>query len=198
MRFSPLEEDLQDVDLVLVSSDNIHFHVQRQPLICQSSNHFGSLLPETEIAPEMFQFLNTLNFDPAPPTIVDTKYPAEVLNIVLLVVQGLSVQPYRPSAFALRAALAALSDLGCDIEAIFSPGSELFDIFVRAAKVEPLPMYAAAAHYSLEYLAVTISVYAVDISPSKISEELAAEMGAIYLKRLFREINFVYPTPRSY
>lgn len=190
-RFNPSEKDMLDADLRLVSSDGVHFYVHRNILVRHSSNHFGSLLPETnwglEMELEMFQFLNTSELDVTTPAVIGMKYSAEVLSIVLHAIYQLSVQAYSPSPATLRAAIIALSQLGFDLNDIFSPESELFKLFVRAAEAEPLPMYAIAAHYSLESLAVSASAYTLDTPPSKISDELAVEMGAIYLKRLFRE-----------
>ncbi|KAG9085584.1 hypothetical protein FS749_004314 [Ceratobasidium sp. UAMH 11750] len=117
---------------------------------------------------------------PAPPRV-----PADVLNVLLHLVYGFPVQRYQPSASAVRAVLPALQALGYNIHAFVTPRSELFMLLVQAAAVDPLPMYALAAQYTIEPLAVAISTLTLSGSLSDITDELAQQMGPIHLKRLF-------------
>ncbi|KAG9095160.1 hypothetical protein FRC06_010075 [Ceratobasidium sp. 370] len=113
------------------------------------------------------------------------KYPSDVLNLVLHIIYKFPVQSYHPTPATLRAATTALFELGYNLDHVFAHHSESYMLFLRSAIVEPLPMYALAARYSLESLAVAASTFTLEVSPSDVSDELAQQMGPIYLRRLF-------------
>ncbi|KAF8602881.1 hypothetical protein BDV93DRAFT_443356 [Ceratobasidium sp. AG-I] len=179
-RFNPREEDIRGADLVLVSSDKIRFYVHQNTLLRQSSNHFGSLLPETIWAQPMdaSDIVASLAF-------VNVNYTADVLNVLLHAIYGFSVQSYKPSPAILRETIVALANLGFSIETFLVPHSELYMLYLQAAATEPLPMYALAAEHSLESLAVSVSTFTLSVSLSDLTDDLAEQIGPTYLRRLF-------------
>ncbi|KAG8722838.1 hypothetical protein FRC08_007786 [Ceratobasidium sp. 394] len=187
-RFHLGERDMQDADLVLFATDNVFFYAHRSTLLRESSNQFGGFVPETNEDPmeevDVSEPMAGLDLG-ASPLLIVVPYPADVLNVVLHLVYGFPVQRYQPSASVLRAVLPALQALGYNIHAFVTPHSELFMLLVQAAAVDPLPMYALAAQYAIEPLAVAISTLTLSGPLSDITDELAQQMGPIYLKRLF-------------
>ncbi|KAF8607801.1 hypothetical protein BDV93DRAFT_552622 [Ceratobasidium sp. AG-I] len=186
-RFHLGERDMQDADLVLFATDNVFFYAHRSTLLRESVNRFGGLLPENEDMMEEVDVSKPMaGLDlGAPPALVVVPYPADVLNVLLHLVYGFPVQRYQPSATVLHAVLPALHALGYNLHAFVTPHSELFLLMVQAAALDPLPMFALAAQYSLESLAVSISTFTLSVCLSDISDQLAEQMGPIYLKRLF-------------
>ncbi|KAG8710317.1 hypothetical protein FRC08_017325 [Ceratobasidium sp. 394] len=191
---------MQDTDLMLLTRDNVFFCAHRSTLLRESSNCFGGLI-ENESPIELVDMAEPSmeNLEPyAAPSVVVVPYPADVLNVLLHLVYGLSVEKYQPSAHTLRAVLPALRELGYDIHAFVTPHSELFALFVQASVAAPLPMYALAAQYALEPLAVAISPLTLSGSLCNVSDELSRQMGSIYLKRLFctSPLPFFTPYPK--
>lgn len=184
-RFNLESSDIQDSDLVLVSADKVYFYAHRATLLHDSSNSFGSLLSLTEESESQGASSSATLGVAETRKFIITEYTSEVLNVVLHAIYKFSIQSYRPPPVALRAATNALSDLGFDLAHIFPPHSELFMLFLQAGVAEPLEMYALAAQFSLEQLAVAVSTFTLSVSPSNITDELAIQMGPIYLRRLF-------------
>ncbi|KAJ1308695.1 hypothetical protein OPQ81_004386 [Rhizoctonia solani] len=187
-RFHTGERDIQDADIVLFSTDNVFFYSHRSTLLRESANQFGGLLAENDSMDEEIDVskpMNGLDLTAPTPTLVVIPYPADVLNVVLHLIYGFPVQRYQPSGSVLRQVLPALVALGYNLSAFVTPHSELFLLLIQAAASDPLPMYALAAQYSLEQLAVSISPFTLSITLSDITDEMAQQMGPIYLKRLF-------------
>lgn len=185
-RFHLGERDMQDADLVLFATDNVFFYAHRSTLLRESANRFGGFLPENEDMEEVDVSKPMAGLDlGAPPALVVVPYPADVLNVLLHLVYGFPVQRYQPSAAVLHAVLPALQELGYNLHAFVTPHSELFLLMVQVAALDPLPMYALAAQYALEPLAVAISTLTLSVCLSDISDQLAEQMGPLYLKRLF-------------
>ncbi|KAG8712826.1 hypothetical protein FRC08_014041 [Ceratobasidium sp. 394] len=187
-RFNPEERDMLDADLVLVTQDLVYFYAHHATLLRGSSNSFTSLLrePPANINAEIDVFQPMLVSDLAlVPTVVAIEYPSDVLNLVLHIIYKFSVQSYRTAPITLRAATTALFELGYNLEHVFTHYSEPYMLYLQGAVVEPLSMYALAACYSLESLAVAVSTFTLEVPLSDISDELAQQMGPIYLRRLF-------------
>lgn len=180
---------MQDADLVLAATDNVYFYAHRATLLRDSSNGFGGLLSGSFSASneevDVSQPMDTLDLIAAAPTIVTVKYVSDVLNVAMHAIYGLSVQSYRPPPSTLRAAIFALFDLGYHVDKFLVPHSEMYMLFLQAAAAEPLQMYALAAQFSLEPLAVSVSTFTLAVAPSEITDELATQMGPSYLRRLF-------------
>ncbi|KAJ1308078.1 hypothetical protein OPQ81_002143 [Rhizoctonia solani] len=187
-RFNLDSPDIQDSDMVLVSTDNVYFYAHKSILLLDSSNRFGSLIPLSADGTESRggDSPTTLSLGLAGAhTFITTDYSSDVLNVVLHAIYKFAVGGYRPSPTTLRAATNALSLLGYDLNFVYAPHSELFMLFLQAGVAEPLEMYALAAQYALEDLAVAVSTFTLSVSPSEITDDLAVQMGPIYLRRLF-------------
>ncbi|CCO26436.1 hypothetical protein BN14_00460 [Rhizoctonia solani AG-1 IB] len=187
-RFHMGERDMQDADLVLFSTDNVFFYSHRSTLLRESANQFGGLLLENDGMDEevdVSEPMAGLDLTAPTPTLIVVPYPADVLNVILHLIYGFPVQRYQPPISVMQQVLPALSALGYNLHAFVTPHSELFLLLVQAAASNPLPMYALAAQHSLEQLAVAISPFTLSGPLSDITDEMAQQMGPIYLKRLF-------------
>ncbi|CAE6536762.1 unnamed protein product [Rhizoctonia solani] len=186
-RFNLESPDIEDSDLVLVATDNVYFYAHRSILLLDSSNRFGSLIPlgSDETEAQGADFTAVPSETAGAHTFITTDYASDVLNVVLHSVYKFAVGGYRPSPSTLQEATHALSFLGYNLSYIYAPHSELFMLFLQAGVAEPLEMYALAAQYALEDLAVAVSTFTLSVSPSEITDELAVQMGPIYLRRVF-------------
>ncbi|QRW16074.1 hypothetical protein RhiXN_04075 [Rhizoctonia solani] len=173
-RFHMGERDMQDADIVLFSTDNV------EP-IWGVTNGERRMDEEVDVSKPMAG----LDLTAPTPTLVVVPYPADVVNVILHLIYGFPVQRYQPPASVLRQVLPALVALGYNLHAFVTPHSELFLLLVQAAASNPLPMYTLAAQHSLEQLAVAISPFTLSGPLSDITDEMAQQMGPIYLKRLF-------------
>ena len=169
-----LSIDDTDPDVVLVSADGVHFYAHQHRLLAVSMNHMGNLLPSPGAVT-------------TPPLLtVHVPHPAEVVNVVLHTMYGLSCAQYLPTLEVVEAAVDSLSLLyGVSVPALAAPGAPLFQLILSFAPFRPLDAYALAAHYQLEDLAVTISSHLLAYNLARLPDSTAQRMGPIYLKRLF-------------
>ena len=179
-RFHPDEPDMKDADLVLLATDAVFFYAHRAVLLHKSSNNFGGLVTPEHVVPLIGPHTHSL------PEAIVTNYRPEVLNVILLAVYELPMRLCDPSLETLREVAPALVTLGYDLRSIAAPCSELFRLLLEAAEGDPLSLYAVAAQHSFEELAVPASRFSLNKSIKNLSDELAEQMGPIYLRRLLR------------
>ena len=160
-------------DLVLLSSDNVHFYVHRALILAESRNTFGGLLAPTP-PPD----------DGSTPT-VPIPERADVLNIVAHAIYRLPVAHFMPPFDSISAAFDALVRYGVPLAPLCPPGSPLYTLVLSQAPLRPIESYALAAHHDLMALAAPISAHLLAYPLSELSDELAQRIGPIYLKRLF-------------
>ncbi|KAG8718410.1 hypothetical protein FRC08_005312 [Ceratobasidium sp. 394] len=185
-RFNPTEPGFQEADLVLLTTDAVFFYAHTSELLRQSSNYFGNLIAEERISKgDSTQCTSRGTYIIDPPELKLVDYSSDVLELVLDAVYKRSTESLAPSIATLRDAIAALVSLGYCPKDMVVPGSELFVRSLEAAETEPLQVYALAAQHSLELLAVAASGLTSAHSLDDVSDELALQMGPIYLKRLF-------------
>ena len=165
--------DHQLPDLVLLSSDNVHFYVHRTVVLAASRNTFGGLLAPTP-PPD----------DGSTPT-VPVPERADVLNIIAHAIYRLPVAHFMPSFESVSAAFDALVRYGVPLAPLCLPGSPLYTLVLSQAPLRPIEAYALAAHHDLLSLAAPISAHLLAYPLSELSDELAQRIGPIYLKRLF-------------
>lgn len=192
-RFNPGELDIMDADVVLFTTDNVFFYVHSAKILRESKDRFGGLVPENMGAQTALGELNVDLASGIPPTLLPVPYLSDVLNIVLHLVYGFSFQTYQPSLQVLHAVIPALQELGYAPHAFLTPNSEMFNLMVQAAAVDPLSTYALAAQYALEPLAVAVSALTLSGSLCGVDDNLARQMGPKYLKRLFCMSCFLTP-----
>ncbi|KAH9847397.1 hypothetical protein C2E23DRAFT_848943 [Lenzites betulinus] len=184
-------------DLTLVSRDGVHFYAHKLRLLSISDNNMGGLL-----SPQLH-----LGGHAAPSTLPPVHMPhsADVLNVVLHVIYGLSCLHYFPSFETVDSALSALVQYGVSLGPLATPNQPLYQLLLSFAPFRPLEAYACAGQYALEDAAVAISSHLLAYNLAQLPDDFAEKMGPLYLKRLFllhqtrldalRNILFTPPVP---
>ncbi len=162
-------------DVVVVSADGVHFYAHRHRLLAVSANGMGNLLPPPGA-------VNTI-----PPLLtLHAPHSADVVNVILHTMYGLSCAHYLPTLETVEAAVDSLSLLyGVSVPPLAVPGMPLFQLIYSFAPFRPLDAYAIAAHHELHDLAVMISSHLLAYDLSQLPDAAAQKMGPVYLKRLF-------------
>jgi hypothetical protein len=124
--------------------------------------------------------------DDAPP-VIPVPETASLLNIVLLIVYRLPMERYHPDLQLMCRAMPVLVSFGYQLVDHITPNSETFHLLMAHSTTYPLVVYALAASYKLEHLAVACSKNTLGVELSQITDDLATVMGPIYLRRLFCE-----------
>ncbi|KAI0265092.1 hypothetical protein BC834DRAFT_970291 [Gloeopeniophorella convolvens] len=166
--------DVLPTDIVILSADSVFFYVHSHKLLAVSSNGFNSLLPLKSPDPSD----DTGNIFPVP-------HDSVVLNIILHTVYNMSVQHYSPPPEAVIAAVEHLEVYGISVQACLTPPMPLHTLFLGTAPQAPVQFYTLAGAYGLHHLAIPISSFLLSYSLASLTDELAVQMGPLYLKRLF-------------
>ncbi|KZV85587.1 hypothetical protein EXIGLDRAFT_681709 [Exidia glandulosa HHB12029] len=152
-------------NVALVSSDSVRFFVHTAVLRAASSNDFEGLLSTNS------QNIQVAQSGPA-------------LNVLLHSVYGLDVTPYAPDWDTLKEAIEVMHRYAVPPP---SPPEPLFALLFshvhRPGGAEDL--YVLSAQFGPNALAVSASEHLLSLDLSSITDEWAAQCGAIYLKRLF-------------
>ncbi|CAE6386832.1 unnamed protein product [Rhizoctonia solani] len=119
------------------------------------------------------------------PPVIPLCEEAALLNIILLIIYRLPMERYRPDLQLMCRAAPALVSYGYRLENLISPASEAFRLLIAHSITHPLVVYALAAAYNIDSLAVASSRNTLGIELSQITDDLAGVMGPIYLRRLF-------------
>ncbi|KAF8524567.1 hypothetical protein BU17DRAFT_74698 [Hysterangium stoloniferum] len=159
-------------DLVLLSSDSVFFYVHAAVLLSASQNGFNHLLPAESITEDAEAIA------PIPET-------AEVLNVILHTVYNLSCSHYAPSMAVLATAVRALKSYGVPLSTCIAASTPLFTLLLSHAPAAPLDVYALAAEHDLQQVAVSASPHLLSVPLPTLTDDIAEQMGAVYLKRLF-------------
>ncbi|GAB1521213.1 hypothetical protein RhiXN_05764 [Rhizoctonia solani] len=189
-RFNLDSWDMHDADVLFLTPDQVFFYAHRSILLSYSTNYFGGLLAEdsacdneeVDVTQPMSDVDSFLSIEPK---LVVVDIYSEVFNVVLLALYQFSIQEFMPSSQTLREVIYALASLGIDPSMIAHTRSELYGLLLKSAAADPLPMYASAAQCSFEPLAVSVSALTLRTPLHEITEELAQQMGPVYLKRIF-------------
>lgn len=115
---------------------------------------------------------------------IDVTEPADIINLVLLLIYGFPSSELTPSLDTVEATLDALIKYGMSIQTLAAPYLPLYQAVFSHAPFRPIEAYALAAHYKLEELAVAVSSHLLSYDTSQLSDELSLKMGPVYLKRL--------------
>ncbi|KAI0796833.1 hypothetical protein C8Q75DRAFT_213241 [Abortiporus biennis] len=161
-------------DLIFLSSDAVFFYVHSNQVLSASENGFKSLLPPKPIKGR----------DDLGPMISVPEHSA-VLNIILHTVYNMSCNHYSPSVETLLAAVEALRKYGIPITKYMAPSTPLYQTVLALAPIAPVELYTLAAKYDLYELAVPISSHLLGFPLSNMTDDMAAKMGPVYLKRMF-------------
>jgi len=172
--YSGADTDLLSTDVIIVSSDAVFFYVHSGRLLAASENGFNQHLPDVLVkegrdADLMISLLES----------------SAVVNILLHTIYGMSCSSYAPAFEDLASAVAALTLYGMSLQTCIAVSSPLHMLLLTHAPTSSLELYALAASYGLNDLAVTASSYLLSISLPSITDQAAKQIGAVYLKRLF-------------
>lgn len=155
-----------------VSSDSVFFYVHTQTLLHVSQNSFNRLLPA-----------NSLTEDSE--AIVPLPDSSEVLNVVLHTIYNISCAHYAPSVQTLSSAVRTLKTYGIPLGSCIAPSTPLFTLLLANAPAAPLEIYALAGEHDLPHLAVSASPHLLSFPLPTLTDEMAQQMGPVYLKKLF-------------
>jgi len=110
---------------------------------------------------------------------------SEVLNVVLHTIYDISCVQYCPSFNTIAAAIASMKTYGVPLRERIAPSTPLFSVLMSHAPLVPLQVYTLAASHDLYDLAALTSSYLHSFSLASLTDEMAEEMGPVYVKRLF-------------
>ncbi|EUC59270.1 40S ribosomal protein S14 [Rhizoctonia solani AG-3 Rhs1AP] len=186
-RFNLNSWDMQDADVLFLTPDQVFFYAHSSLLLQYSSNYFGGLLVDDTVddVDEEIDVSQPMSDWSMEPKLIPTNISSNILNVVLLALYQLPIKEFMPSNEILQAVIPTLASLGYDPCVIAYPQSELYGLLLRSAAADPFPMYAAAAQCSFETLAVAVSALTLQTPLHGVTDELAQQMGPIYLRRLF-------------
>lgn len=171
-------------DLILLSSDAVFFYVQSSQVLSASENGFRGLLPLKPFkGPHPALKALGLSQDLGP--IIPLPEPSSVLNVVLHVIYNLSPAHYSPTLETLCAAIDALASYGVPVARHCAAATPIYAMILAYAPIAPVDVYALAASHDLYELAVPASAHLLGFPLANLSDEHAARMGPLYLKRLF-------------
>lgn len=155
------------------SFDRVFFHVHRHRLLAVSNNEFDSLIAGT--TPSSTKSAAVV---PLPET-------SEVVNVLLHTIYGISCSQYNPSVAVLIATITALRKYGVSLNDHINPSTPLFPVLTAQAPMHGIELYMVAAENDLQELAVAVSSHLLSFHLPTVTDEMAARMGPLYLKRLF-------------
>lgn len=168
-----LQEDSGDggTDVVLVSKDAVHFFVRRSRLLDASNSHFAYLLDPY--------------VDQATRQTIQLAEDAQILNIVLHVVYGISFRVYCPPLDILLQTVRTLGKYGVALNIRMLPGTHLYEDIVLKMPYQPLEVYIVAAEFDLFDLARTASGYLLSISLLSLPKATTLRLNTDYLTMLY-------------
>ncbi|KAI0050151.1 hypothetical protein FA95DRAFT_1487903, partial [Auriscalpium vulgare] len=160
--------DVYPADLLVLSHDGVLFYVHRGRVLGVSDNHFASYLPyEPDALP------------------VSIPLDSVVLNILFHVIYGMPVVHYDPSPDAVHDTIELIRAYGLASDVHLAPGAPLYEVAVSVASSSPIRFYTLAAALDAYPLAVAVSSRLLSFPLDRITDNVASEIGAVYLKRLF-------------
>jgi len=105
--------------------------------------------------------------------------------MIVCVIYGLPLAEYAPSFKILDEAIDGMQSYGIPLEIVLAPGTPLSDILLTHRGKHAIELYALAAHYGIDHLAVAASFFLLSFRLSSLTDVMAVRIGARYLKRLF-------------
>ncbi|EIW80462.1 hypothetical protein CONPUDRAFT_154491 [Coniophora puteana RWD-64-598 SS2] len=161
-------------DTFLVSSDSIYFFISSVILLNASSNAFDDLLTPT---------LGRQSVGAG--KVVSLTEHSAVVNVVLHAVYDRPCSHHSPAFESLAAAVETMPKYGLSPYTYVAPMTPLYSLFLMHAPLRALDLYALAAKHNLHDLAVPTSSHLLSLALPSLTEDIAEQIDAIYLKRLF-------------
>lgn len=169
--FPPDSEQLPpDPDLILYSRDYVHFCVHES--ILREKGAFCHLIPSTGGDCE-----NT--------PIIRLGDSSNIVNIILHAIYERSLDAFCPTLDEVIMAVDRMPAYGIQPQAIITRSNPLYVFTLSISPIYPLQVYAFAARHKIESLTVDCSSHLLSFPLDSISDDVAALMGPLYLKRLF-------------
>lgn len=97
----------------------------------------------------------------------------------------MSCAHYSPPFSVLVTAVNHLQTYGISPKPIIIPSTPIYTLLLSHSPVFPLELYTLAASYDLYDLAVATSSHLLSFPLATLTDEMAEQIGPIYLKRLF-------------
>ncbi|KAF9261656.1 hypothetical protein L218DRAFT_479691 [Marasmius fiardii PR-910] len=150
----------------------VAFYVHSELLLAKSDNHFRSLLTGKDLRETR-------------PALIHVPEHSAILNIILHAIYGLSVTLYHPTFDVLSCAVDRFDVYGVHPSTEITSTSALHSTILLHAHIDPLKVYLLAAKHNISDLAVSTSSHLLSFPLNQITEDIAVQMGPIYLSRLF-------------
>jgi len=187
-----LEKSLHGIlpDIVIVSSDAVHFYVYSLVLLSASHSEFGGLLTGVQLALDSpgGQFER---WDRSGLPMFLVQEIGSVFNIVLHTVHG-TIEVVRPLLAALSlpnltSVVAAINKYGIPLERSVAPSSPLYDALASHCPTTPLAVFILGASFSpaSHEIAKYASQFLLSFDLSIVTDEVAILIGAVHMKRLY-------------
>lgn len=160
-------------NIVLVSTDEVHFYVHAERILQKSTNRLNALIPS-----DVGQIIQSSQL------VSTTSDTAAVLNIILHAIYEWPCTTFAPTFDSIEAAITGLEAYNVSLEDCLAPEKPLRALLLNHASIRPMEIYAMAASNGLEEFAVVMSSHLLSYRLTTLSDELAARMGAGYLYRL--------------
>ncbi|KAI0729332.1 hypothetical protein C8Q72DRAFT_311860 [Fomitopsis betulina] len=171
-------------DLILLSSDAVFFYVHCNQLLSASENGFRGLLPfKSSKGPHLA--LKALGLSHDLGQVVPMAESSSTVNVLLHVIYNMSPSHYSPTLETLCAAVDALASYGVPVARHCTATTPIYALILAHAPIAPVDVYTLAASHDMYDLAVPASAHLLGFSLANLSDEHAARMGPLYLKRLF-------------
>lgn len=160
-------------DTVLLAFDGVFFYVHSPILLAASSNQFNHLL--------LSEQSQTKGRD----AILSVPEHSTVLNVILHIIYDISCAHYSPPFATLVTAINHLPTYGISPKLIIVPSTPIYTLLLSHAPLFPLELYTLAASFDLYDLAIATSSHLLSFPLATLTDEMAEQIGPIYLKRLF-------------
>ncbi|KAJ8080333.1 hypothetical protein PM082_017166 [Marasmius tenuissimus] len=116
---------------------------------------------------------------------VDVPEQSHILNIILHVAYGLSVDPYAPTFEMLSQALDRLPIYGIEPKIATTSLSAFHSTLMTHAPTTPIELYILASKHDCFDLAASVSPFLLSYRVENMTDTTAKSIGPVYLARLF-------------
>ncbi|KAH8081294.1 hypothetical protein BXZ70DRAFT_959678 [Cristinia sonorae] len=167
--------DGQRPNVVLFTSDHVLFYAHISHLTTVSGNAFNGLLA-LNVVRNVTQGGTSL--------VVPVPEDSVLFNVIIHTIYSQPCNQYRPSIDTLLNAVRALKTYGVPLQRFVVPTTPLYHHIISEAPRRPIETYLVAAEHNLDAIAVASSAHLHSFPLFAITDDMAVQMGSIYLKRL--------------
>jgi hypothetical protein len=158
-------------NLIFVTSDQVLLYLNSDIMRKHSKQAFEGLIRNADVSAKGERTIRIPEL-------------SDVLEVVGLFLYGRAFDAQIPPLRTLINALHAMSRYDIDPHPYLVPGNPCYDNLLSYSPRFPLEVYTLAAQLDAEPLAIATSTYLLSMSMSTITDEMALQIGARYLKRL--------------